>query len=111
VLEDLRSLTGRDGKAVLARVVAQTRVAQQEQLRELADALRSAEWTRAARAAHAVAGQAAVVGATHVAALARALQTRIEEADPATESLHSDAVALEKAWRAAEPVLEQETQR
>jgi CheY-like chemotaxis protein/HPt (histidine-containing phosphotransfer) domain-containing protein len=111
VLEDLRALTGRDGTPVLARVVEQTRSAQGEQLRALSEAIRQGEWRRAAKEAHGVAGQAAVVGARHVANAARALQSRLEQGEQSSDVLLADLETMIAAWRTAEHALQEEAKR
>jgi HPt (histidine-containing phosphotransfer) domain-containing protein len=83
-------------------------VAQAEQLDALAAALQDADWRRAAQAAHAVAGQAAVVGARDVADRARALQTTLEGG--AAPNANAVALLLE-AWRDAERELLREAER
>jgi len=111
VLEDLRALTGRDGQAVLPRVVAQTRTAQEQHLQELSTALDDAQWDRAAQSAHAIAGQAAMVGAHEVARQARALQGLLEGGSLGAEQLRPRVEALLSSWRHAERALQQELVR
>ena len=110
VLEDLRTLTGRDGHPVLPRVFTKTRTAQDEQLRTLQAALQKSEWERAAEAAHAMAGQAAMVGAKEVARLARALQGALEGEAPETSATTAALSELEQAWRSAERELQREVE-
>jgi CheY-like chemotaxis protein len=108
VIGDLKALTGRDGASVFAKVAARTRQEQSEQLEVLETAIAQQDWENAARAAHAIAGQAAIVGARAVADLARHLEAELEGAPPSAAEARAQLEALRAAWREAEGALQRE---
>ncbi|MFT3928048.1 MAG: Hpt domain-containing protein [Myxococcales bacterium] len=73
--------------------------------------LQAEAWAAAAEAAHAVAGQAAMVGAKDVARRARALQGTLENEPDSPEEVVATFEGLEGAWRRAEQALLSELER
>jgi PAS domain S-box-containing protein len=99
VVADLQTTHGRDGRSMLARLLPQVEAELEEALREL----------RAgpdhARAAHAVAGQAALLGAREVAREARALEDDLRQGMVEADELAPRVAMLAAAWREARAVL------
>jgi PAS domain S-box-containing protein len=99
VVADLQTTQGRDGRSMLARLLP--RVA--AELAQALDALRSGP--DHARAAHAIAGQAALVGARDVAREARALEDDLRLAVIEPDELAPRVDMLAAAWREAHAAL------
>jgi HPt (histidine-containing phosphotransfer) domain-containing protein len=71
-------------------------------------ALARGDWHGLGRAAHALAGQVALVGARKVADLARALQVAAERGALTPESARAALAELKTAWSAADAALQRE---
>jgi PAS domain S-box-containing protein len=107
VVSDLESTMGRDGRSMLARLLPRVQAELEAALTEL----RSGPHEQRARAAHSVAGQAALVGAHQAAALARALEDDLSAGALEPDDVERRIEALDAAWRDAERALRQRVQR
>jgi PAS domain S-box-containing protein len=104
-LEDLTTLTDARGEPLLRKLLERTRSDQAEALAELTDAAERHDLPVIERAAHRIAGQAAVIAAPVVARRARRLEDRAQARELSREQAVRAARALERAWRLSERAL------
>jgi PAS domain S-box-containing protein len=103
VVGELASTRARDGRSMLARVLGGVAA----ELPASLQALRAAsDRAAAARAAHAIAGQALLVGARQLAQLARQLEDGLEVGAISHQEVNDQADQLERAWQAVASILQ-----
>jgi CheY-like chemotaxis protein/HPt (histidine-containing phosphotransfer) domain-containing protein len=107
VVDDLCSLRRADGTSMLSGLLVRLRADQASALRELSRAAEAGELVRVARAAHAVAGNAALLGACAVARRARMLEQRSEQDSFDAEDALRAVPVLTRGWERALEVLEE----
>lgn len=105
VVDDLRAFATSTGETAFARVLEQTRSDIARSLGAARRALASDAWSELARAAHELAGQAALIGAREAAEHARSLENALTLPPPRRASIVRHLARVERAWRRAELAL------